>query len=273
MSRIKIDIDSKELEGLYIQNNLSLIEIGKIYNCTPVTIKNRIMEFNIHLKDSTTARIKYKRKNFSGDGIERSYMMGFRLGDLNVYKPKSKSYGTIIARCHTTKIDQVTVIRKIFDKYGRVTVSRSDINKYNVNCFLDNSFVFLLDKTMPILKGKNEYYAFIAGYTDAEGNFILNQGRGRFKIDAYDYFILNKINEFLINQICIVKMRKIEERGKFLKNGVIRNQDLWRININEARSLERFINNILPFMKHKKRISDAKLVLNNIIDRRKNGTI
>lgn len=49
--------------------------------------------------------------------------------------------------------------------------------------------------------------------------------------------------------------------------------DLWRLNINDSKSLEMFIKSILPFMRHGKRIKDAKVCLSNIKTRREYGFV
>src|SRR5258708_7725330 len=157
------------------------------------------------------ARMRYKKYNFSEDLIEKAYILGFRLGDLNVYQTSSAS-SLIVVRCNTTHKVQVSLMRKLFSKYGRVKLSRGSYST-NVNCFLNKTFEFLLPKyqEVPYWVGQNDFVAaaFIAGYTDAEGNFILNQKKARFKIDSYDLGILSWIAYKLQKVGIRVKLRGI----------------------------------------------------------------
>lgn len=270
MGNKKIEIDRVELEELYLEKNLSPYKLGDLYNCSFSTITNRLKEYGIPLKDNSTARVKSARKNFSGDTTEKAYMLGFRIGDLNVYKtsPTSK---VVITRCHTTSRDQLSVIKDLFCSYGKVTISKSGTNNYHINCFLNNSFDFLLSKygEYKRLESKEEIFAFIAGYSDAEGYFGINQGRARFKIDSYDVEVLQWIYRNLFNSGI---------RGKIHMIGVCQDKrnfgnELWRLNVNHANDLLSFIKSIMKFARHKKRIEQMLAAESNILLRKQNGSI
>jgi hypothetical protein len=203
-------------------------------------------------------------------------MMGFRIGDLSVYR-RSVDSETVVVRCHTTQQEQVDVIRSLFKDFGKVTVSVRHGPHFNVNCFLNRSFDFLFLKDEPSWKWvRNEDVLgapFIAGYTDAEGNFIINQGRGRFKIDAYDKEVLEWMSSWLVAKGIYCKYRCVCKKEASWNKKFPFKKDLWRLNINDAVSLEKFILLILPHLRHKIRLYDAKACLRNIHTRRKNGTI
>lgn len=275
MSRKKIVIKKKVLRDFYLNKNLSARKIGKIFNCSWSTIINRIAEFNIPFKSPSIARMRYYKKDFDNNLINKAYIIGFRIGDLNVYKT-NKNSETIIVRCHTTQQEQIDVIKALFEKFGKITISKNK-GHFNVNCFLNNSFSFLLSKGKDswgwIKQSPKLYFPFIAGYTDAEGNFILNQGRARFKIDSYDLEVLEAISKYLTENNILNKFKQIYKKGEAQsKNGIYHN-NLWRLNINESKSIYKFINHIKPFSRHKKRILDMELCLINIKNRKQNGTI
>ena len=114
----------------------------------------------------------------------------------------------------------------------------------------------------------------MAGYIDAEGSFGLNQRRGRFKIDSYDFRVLREIRDFLFNQGIKVKFYCIVRKGTRKKRGKgVWNNNLWRLTVNEGRSLKCFIELVLLQLRHEKRKKDAKKCLENIKIRIKNGTI
>lgn len=244
-------------------------------NCTGDTIRNRLKEHKLPFKTKSEAHIRYKKRPFDGNRITKAYMIGFRIGDLSVRKPYKNSH-IFDVRCHTTVIDQVNLFKKLFKKYGKISLYKTPRPSFNIYCHLDESFSFLLSKNIESWIEKKNIYtiAFIAGYVDAEGSFGINQNRARFKIDSYDYEILRFINKKLLKLGIKTKFWRIARKGKkvYSKN-ILWNQDLWRLNVNEAYSLLKFINMITPYIKHRKRVSDAIICIKNILKRKQNGTI
>ena len=274
VGRQKIQISEASLRELYLLKNWTPRKIGLRFKCDGVTVRNRLKELKIPFKTKSSAQTKYPRYDFDGTEAERAYMLGFRYGDLNVYKPKGKSE-TIVVRCHTTHVVQEDLFKKIFSQYGTITVSRNS-RSVHMNCYLNSSFDFLLQKYNDLertwlSKSKNRMWAFIAGYIDAEGTFGIYEGRGRFKVDAYDVLILKDTHTFLVHNGIRSIMRIIVRKGQ-PGNGSYWNNDVWRINVNESNSLAVLITNLLPFLTHKKRVQDAHAVLKNVLKRQANGT-
>lgn len=252
---------------------MSPYKIGASLGCSFSTVTNRLKEYNIPRRTKSEAQNRYPKYDFSGDELEKAYLIGFRLGDLNVYRPTEKSQ-ILVVRCHTTQAVQTELIRQLFSKYGQVTCSDKIIGK-SVNCYLNKSFLFLLPKYDKvdnwIKKDSRCAAAFMAGYVDAEANFILNQGRARFKIDAYDKNILEWMHKWCRYNNINSKFRLLTEKGE--RWGINFKQNLWRLNINEATSLMNFIKTIYPYLKHRTRIKQINLMLKNILSRVKNGTV
>lgn len=275
MGRQKIKISEASLRELYLIKNWTPRKIGLQFNCDGITIRNRLKELNIPFKTKSSAQTRYTRYDFNGTEVERAYMLGFRYGDLNVYKPKGKSE-TIVVRCHTTHAAQEDLFKKLFSKYGTITVSRND-RSMHMNCYLNSSFSFLLPKYNDqertwLLQDDRRMWAFIAGYIDAEGTFGIYEKRARFKVDAYDVLILKDMHAFLVHSGIRSIMRIIVRKGQ-PGNGSYWNNDVWRINVNEANSLARLITNLLPFLLHKKRVRDAQAALENVLKRKSNETV
>lgn len=271
-------IPKAELQKLYHEDGFSPRKIGEKFGCNWATISNRLKEYNIPLKSPAMARMRYKKFDFSGNDGQKAYMIGLRIGDLNVYRVSQNSE-TLVVRCHTTQKQQVDVIYSLFGKYGKVSVSKNKAGNYHINCFLNNSFYFLFPKSKNAwewITDKDVSFAFMAGYTDAEGNFILNQKRARFKLDSYDRDVLESIACWLEENDISYKLRLIQRQGD---SQTIRGKlgayhgNLWRLNINDAGSVEKFILNILPHLRHRTRVKDAKTCLRNINQRRINGTV
>lgn len=275
MGRNKILIPKDELYQLYIVENLSPSAIGLRFGCDGVTIRSRIKEAGITLKSKSAAQTHYPRVDFTGSDVEKAYMLGFRYGDLNVYKPASTSE-TLVIRSHTTQLAQEAVFNKLFSSYGTIVTSRNERHIYTT-FYANMSFLFLLEKYNEEIESwvKEEItrlWAFTAGYIDAEGTFGMNQSRGRFKIDAYDYTILKDIHEFLQSMNIRSLFRKIASQGED-KYGTIWNHDLWRLSVNKANSLERMIVDLSPYLIHSDRIRHARAVLDNIMRRREYGSV
>lgn len=275
MSRQKIHIPKDELVHLYLNENWSPARIGKRFGCNSVTVRSRIREAEIPLKTKSAAQMRYLKYDFSGSDIEKAYLLGFRYGDLNVYKPKGASE-TIVIRSHSTLTEQGDLFKEIFHSYGKITVSEGK-QSTQMTCYTNTSFTFLLDKypkhiQLWLQEEAAREWAFAAGYIDAEGTFGVYNKRARFKIDSYDYAILLDLHQLFLRYGIGSKFRAIAREGTN-DYGWIWKHDVWRISVNNAHSTELLIKNLQPYLRHRKRATDAAKALKNIIERRVYGSI
>lgn len=267
----KIIIPKNDLIRLYYKQTKSKYEIGRIYNCSFKTVLNRMREFGMKPLSRSIMQSKYEKKNFSGNKEEEAYMIGFRLGDLNVYQTVSHS-DVIVVRCHTTRKEQLDMIEKLFKQYGKVTIGgKNKMNSKYINCFLNKSFSFLLpneDKIENwITRDASCSNNFAAGYIDAEGNIGIYDGRARFKVDSYDKNIIFWLYEWSQkNDILCPKPQLIGRKGQIYdKNNKYKfNKDLWRVRVSTMNSLNKLFRILRPLLKHKKRLSDLNKCLKNI---------
>src|SRR3989338_7042349 len=132
MGRAKIIIKKESLRRLYHEENLTPLKIGQRLGCSFKTVRNRLTEFGIPFKNPSIARMRYPKTDYSGSLADKAYMIGFRVGDLNVYM-RSPASETIVVRCHTTQKEQVVVMQDLFDKYGKVSISPRG-EHLTVNC-------------------------------------------------------------------------------------------------------------------------------------------
>lgn len=263
-------ISKTTLVDLYTNKKLSLKKIGKLYQMTPSGILKRMRKHDIYRRTSWDTNTGIKNP-FRGTLEEKSYLIGFRLGDLGV-RLSSKQTRTILIGCSTTKKEQVTLIKNLFENYAKVWVGKIRKNGVvSTSSILHPSFSFLLPKNDRIeswivstLKNIN---AFIAGYTDAEGSFGVYNKRSKYRLGSYDKGILRQIDVwFKRNGVkSILVLERVKKKGQ--------NQDFWRITINDAKSLLILYKMIFPYMKHEKRVSDFNKVKRNIDLRLQNGTI
>lgn len=268
-------ISKSLLEKLYYKEKKSKYTIGKICDCSFKTVLNRMREYGMKPLSRSIMQSTYSKKDFNGNLGEKAYMIGFRLGDLNVYKTSSYSE-VVIARCNTTNDEQANLLKKTFGKYGKVTVSKGKNKAFSVNCFLNGSFDFLIEKSLNvpewITKDKESSINFAAGYVDAEGNVGIYDGRARFKLDAYDKNIIFWFFEwFRQNNVQCPKPIKIGHEGQIYDKikKYKYNKDLWRIRVSEKESLLKLLEMMYPCLKHAKRRNDTRKSIKNIYERSK----
>jgi len=258
-------ISKENLKKLYTDQNLSCSTIAEKFNCNAVTIFNRLKKYNIKTRNYSLASTKYPKRTFNGDNKLKAYMIGFRLGDLNI-KAKNPKW-TIILKSNTTRKEQVDLIRQVYGKYGHFNL-KEYTGVYHIFCNLDKSFNFLLKKEDKIeewiFTNKELFLSFLGGYSDAEGNFGIYSNRARFRVGSYDKQILKQIAERL-NSFGIITKFNLESRAIPDKQ----NKDFYRVSINEKASLLKFIQLIRPFIKHKKRYNDLLNCKKNILERNK----
>lgn len=263
------------IEELYFVKGLSHKAIAAHLGVSEPTLRARFRDYGFIPRERGSWLVKHKKKKFNGSDTEKAYILGFRVGDLNVYTP-SRNSKIIVARTSSTDDNQVQLMLSVFGSYGGVTVSKGRVK--SINCFLDQSFTFLLvakpyDVDRWVQDEIQNSLAFMAGYIDAEANFIISQGRARFKIDSYDRAVLQWMHQWMNEHNIDSRLRLIGVKGDSNYVGGLWNNDLWRLNINKADSLGYFCKSLLPFLRHAKRIRDVNSCLDNVMQRELNGTV
>lgn len=270
-----LNITREELEKYYIKQRLSSRKIAKIYKCAYSTIDRKVKGFGFETRTLANAHIIYKRSDFSGNMAEKAYLLGFRIGDLRVRKVYKNSE-TIHVDCGSTKMEQIDLISRLFSSYGRVWISKpSKANKIQIECFLNNSFNFLLEVNPSIIESwivsKRTYYAnFLAGFTDAEGSIFISAGKATYALGNYNKKLLLQIKEYLqqfgIESRSIVRSVR---KGLIASHGYRYNHDYWTLTISRKTELLKLFKFIGPYLKHAKRINQMEIAINNITLRNK----
>lgn len=260
-----IPVNKDELAQLY-KSGLSLKEIGKYLNCTAPAVLRKCRKFGISTRFPWEANIIHPRTNFSNDPKEKAYLIGFRIGDLNV--KQASLYSSIKVKSNTTQSVQARLLKNLFSKYGPVWISqpKSLPKVFYFTTLLNNSFSFLIPKysSIPnnILKSKIMFFAFFAGYTDAEGSIRIYDNRARFRIGSYDKDILSQIHKMLISLNIKNTFHLETKAGKHGKR--IHNGDFYRVNLNDRAAINLCLNLLLPYLKHERRRQDVILALENV---------
>ena len=158
----KLKIGKAELKELYVNKRLSCSKIAERLKFDKITVFNKIRSYGIKTRDLSLANTIYPKNNFDGNKKHKAYMIGFRLGDLNV---RTNSGETIFIKSNTTKKEQIDLIKQIYGRYGHFKVSQGK-NDYCIWCNLDKSFSFLLPKEDNIeewiLNEDNYFFSFLA---------------------------------------------------------------------------------------------------------------
>ena len=231
---------------------------------------NKLREYGIPRRtiqqSKALTKPKYPRKDFNGTPEEKSYIIGFRLGDLHISKTHPNS-PTIRISTNTTRQEQLDLFSKIFSPYGHVaTYPRDMYGARAIRCFANNSFDFLLKKVDCIdewiLREKKTFLSFLGGYTDAEGTFCICGGRSPvFSIKSNDKNILFAIHENIMKLGIHSNPPYLVRKAGSYNSGIRSNKDVYGYFMYSRKSLIILISTLLPFMKHEKRISNALNVL------------
>ncbi len=233
-----------------------------------VTVWNHLKKRNVVLRDKIEAQIaavtKYERKPFTGDGVERAYLMGLRYGDLDVVRHGR----SIRVRLSTTHQDMANLFESLFSPYGHVSryprESQFTGYEWTLECDLEDSFDFLLAKPnigeIEALQ-EEEFRSFLAGFFDAEGTIYLHWKQSGY---APELYITNSNLELLsclkerLEQLCfspnLRKSRQKAGRLGGLPAGTIYRIHVWRID-EVARLLT------LITLRHPEKVAKSRVVL------------
>jgi len=274
-----INISRNDLKKLYLGEKLSSFKIAKKYNCSPGFIRNKLREYKISVRTIQEAlplsnKPIYPRYNFNGDLKEKAYLIGLRKGDLHI-RSVNEANSTIIANTSSSKSEMIDLLTKTFISYGHIWKSKPDKkNAVSFRCYLNKTFNFLLTKKdlieYWILKNKNYFGAFLAGYVDAEGTFCLCNNNAVFSIRSQDKNILYQIRNKLIELGIFLRPPQISrKKGTRDVLGTISNEDIWGIWIHRKDALLKLFNLLNPYLRHKDKQNRIKILKKNILDRNK----
>jgi hypothetical protein len=275
---IRSQLDHNTMGKLYVNERLSMAEIGKQIGVSETTIHSRLKKFNITRRDLSTASIRYPRYDFSGDTIEKAYLYGFRQGDLWVRLTNEGPFcASISVACVSSRYEQVNLFQRLFSSYGHVSVSSGRKGKhiqYSLQCCLNLTFDFLLHKEnfIPawILDDTKLFIPYLAGYVDAEGSFrLMKDGTSRFFLGSCDVMVIHQIQEVLTDRYGVevpdprLSIPKGHPTGRIYKS----KSDFWSIQIGKKNSLYRLCTLLDPYLIHEKRRTQMSSVLENVIAR------
>lgn len=248
---VKITIPKEELYHLYHVEKWPMSKIAKKFSCCVDPIFDRMKEYGIPSRTMSEAKTIYPKQDFSGNLVEKAYLIGFRLGDLNVYR----NYDSVCVQTSTTINEQVKLLKEIFEKYSNVNVKKYSDGAFHIQVRLNKTFEFLVTKDDNIenwiLESDKYFIAFLAGYTDAEGNIQTFKNRLRIRIRSCDKNLLYLAHQKL-NEMGIYSIYRLELPAGIYKYNKL-NKDFLGLSINRQEDIINLTKLMLPYMKHAKK--------------------
>jgi len=267
----RYEIDRADLEQRYAEG-WTLDELAHRYGCDRQTVRNWIERWGIEARTKTESFTRHRNfRDFSGDIVEKGYMLGFAKGDL--YRVRRYPGGaTVEVSCGSTISDQIDLIHSLFHSYGdfneRQIYRLGQLYEY-VRYRLNLSFEFLLDydDCIPddILNHDEAFWAFLAGYIDAEGSIMPPGGKTwpQIVVRSTDQGIIQQCYE----QLCEDGVRLPEpyvevKAGTKVHPGNGRGllHDYWGIRIMRVDSLRRALDRLRPHLRHASKVERARRV-------------
>lgn len=230
----KYHITKEQIYDLYIKKRMTLNQVAKKLGIKHLsTVHEMMIKYGISRRSISEVKTKHPRKPFSGNLTEKAYILGLRTGDLAVYK----NFHRIIVNTGTTHPALINAFKQIFGKYSHVYVyihkDKRNVREWRVQCALDLSFDFLIEKIQEIpnwiMENNNYFFSFLAGYADAEGSFDIYENTDNtisfhFAVASNDKGILqqifNKLQKLGFSCGFYLKHKKGEKAtyGTFKKN-------------------------------------------------------
>lgn len=272
-----IKLTKEGFEHLYYKRMLSLKKIANIAHCSESGLERRFKKYNLNSRTIQNRTCRIKKFDFSGDLIEKAYLIGFRLGDLNIMKRVSVTQ----VRCSSTIFAQIRLIKQLFSKYSTPKVVKYidrnfEIPKWDIVFLVNRSFDFLVPKKdeIPawIQKDKQLFFSFLAGYSDAEGSFLIRKGKpknkigfGMYEIGSQQKNIIIQIYKNLLKCGIRVQYPTISKHAGYIQsNGMKNNKDFWHLSIARKDSVWSLIQEIEMYIKHPNKIKGLARVKENV---------
>lgn len=272
---MRTPVTREELDDWYNTLGEDTEQIGRKLGINGRTVRDLMEKYGLSRRSKAQAAIEHERSPFSGDEIEKAYLMGFRLGDLNVRMDMPTSQ-TIHIRCGTTVPAQVALIRGLFEPYGHINIRTGTQGETQVECSLDMSFEFLLPKEDRVPKwvalDDRCFWAFLSGYMDAEGYIGLvktNKGRRAVvEIASCQFGILQGLWTGLgVRGVSCPDLYLKQRSGSTDSRGNRHNCDFYVLRICRKASLATLFLGIDPYMKHADKRTAMARVQDNLLER------
>jgi len=253
------------IRSLYQDQGRSQAEIGRILRVQGQTVNRWLIRLNIPLRsqaDSVSLAVtKYEVSPCDATPLERAYLLGLRAGDLH-----AQIHGRRVrVSVGTTHPGMASLFESTFSRYGRVRryPKYNDVSGYHWCYYVDlhPTFGFLLKKprTVPdwVLRYETLFFAFLAGYFDAEGciSFDLRDGNEAVRciLNSCDLHILRSVSSRLKGMGFDLNLKLVSEAGTHDLNS-----DFWGMGLGRREQVVRFLDRM--GLRHPEKVTKANLV-------------
>lgn len=222
------------------------------------------------IRTKSEGMTKYARRPFSGDRFTRAYLLGLRAGDINAWE---KSPHTIEARVSTTHPAMSRLFSRAFSVYGHLMhfaepAYLSGRYRWQIKAHLDRSFAFLVQKPRSIPSDSEEFYRFLAGYSDCEGSWSVCPQKNRIRIswvvETYDAQLLTQIYTRLKFDGFHPLLYRIKVKRELVRKNqlIIRGERIkFRLVLGRTNEVLALAEKLMPFSSHDEKISKMRLIL------------
>lgn len=257
-----VTLNKAFLERVYVKRGLSTWAIEERYGFSRSRVYTALKRFRIPTRSIAVSHIRYDRSNFNGDACEKAYLVGFAIGDLRVRRHNGSRSDTISIGCGSTKSAQIKLIKELFSKYGRVWTGKPNYRGViNIEAFVNKSFEFLLPDVRDYTwcaKSKRHFFAFLAGFTDAEGSLFISDDKavvawGNYNVDVLR-FIKSNLTKF---GITIPKLYSDKLKGYIGTHGYCRNRNYCHLACHRKGEIAKMLKELAPYIRH----ADKKIAL------------
>ncbi len=243
------------LEEAYVKQGLSTWAIEKKFGISRSRVHASLRRHGIPTRTIAQSHIRYKRTDFSGNLLEKAYLLGFAIGDLRVRNHNGAHSMTISIGCDSTKPAQITLVRQLFSKYGRVWVGAPDKRgAINIEAFVNKSFDFLLPTEREYTwcgREEGHFFSFLAGFTDAEGSLFISSGKAHIAWGNYNTKVLAFIRSGLTHfGIEAPNMCCDSLRGYVGTHGYVRRKNYCHVICVRKEIVQKLIDKLSPHMRH-----------------------
>jgi len=266
----KYRVGKNQLYDLYINKKLTLDQVARKLGIKHrSTVTEMMTKYGIMTRTISEVKTKHKRKPFSENLIEKSYILGLRTGDLSVYK----NFHRIIVNVSTTHPSLVKTFQNIFGKYSHVYVyihkDKRNIKELHAQCALNSSFDFLREKLIEIpkwiLENDNYFFAFLAGYADAEGSFDIYENTDNtisfhFSVASNDKIILKQIFDKLKSKGFSTGFYLHSKKGQKATYGTF-SKNIYAVRVFRKNDVLKLVKILKKYSKHDEKMKRMALIL------------
>ncbi len=269
-----VQIPREVLVDLYWNQRKTPRQIAHIYGLkNERTIRKKMERFGIKRRTLSEAMTKKRKLPFTGNSSEKAFLLGLRAGDFHAKWVKK----CIRIQTSTTHPAQFDLLKRSLEKYGE---SRKYLYKNAPNgpewfiyVDLHHSFEFIVAKpdsiSSWILNDDQLFFAFLAAYSDCEGNWHVTKSHERFvrvtfRLRTCDKQILEQIQNKLV-QLGFHPILYLDRKSGTKAGAAYGayNDNLYALIIGQKVEALRLINRVLPFSKHQEKLDKMQHILNH----------